>query len=351
MKINQDQIVFSRWKALHFSYKRAHGHFWAYLKNRFKWYYYPRLHWVPRFPDHVDVEISSACNMKCPMCYTTTEGFKLNVKRQFMDFGLFKKIIDECAHYGTYSIRISLRGEPFLHKDVIKMIRYAREKGIKEVATLSNNLALNPALFKEAMEAGLGWLTISFDGLYDTYEKIRKPAKFQESYEKIKEYKRIKDRAGSYQPVIKVQSIWPAIKDCAEEYVRLFEPYVDSIASNPLIDYLKKDTDIDYIEDFDCPVPYQRLSLGSDGVVLMCINDEFCLHPIGDTNTQSLYEIWHGEELSRIRQIHRSHEGIKRLEPCKDCYLPRKTQPVVEHFGDKEIVVEKYTKRTEQIGT
>ena len=336
---------------MQFSYKRAHGRFGSYLRNRFIWYYYPRLHWVPKFPDHVDIEISSACDMKCPMCYTTAEYFKSNVKRQFMDFDLFRKMIDECAHYGTYSIRLSLRGEPFLHKDVIKMIRYAREKGIKEVATLSNNLALSPKLFKEAMEAGLSWLTLSFDGLYDTYEWIRRPAKFHESYEKIKEYKKIKERAGSYKPVVKVQSVWPAIKDCAEEYCRMFEPYVDGIASNPLIDYLHKDREVEYVEDFECHVLYQRLSIGSDGMVMMCVNDEFCLHPLGDANKQSLYEIWHGEELTKIRDIHRAHEGVRRLEPCKSCYYPRKTQPVIENIGDKKIVVDKYTKRTEEIGT
>lgn len=350
MKINKDQVIPSRWKKLKFEYKRGSGHFFAYLMNRFRWHIYPRFHYVSRFPDHVDIELSSACNMECPMCCTITDEFKLNVKRRFMELDLFKKIIDECVKYGTYSIRISLRGESFIHKDVIKMIKYAKDKGIKEVSSLTNNLALTPELFEEAIKAGIDWLTISFDGLGNTYEWIRKPAKFNESYEKIKEYNRIKEKSHSWKPVIKVQTVWPAIKDNPKEYYDAFEPYVDDIAINPLTDYLHTDKDIVYEDNFTCPVLYQRLAIGSDGIVLMCAHDELCLHPIGDANGETLYDIWNGEKLTEVREIHKRHKGVEFLEPCKKCYLPRKTQPVVEYIGEDKIVVDKYINRPDEVG-
>ena len=144
MKINKGQFNLSKWDELKFSYKRGRGYLLGYLLNRFRWHYYPRLRYVSKFPDHVDVEISTHCNMYCPMCYTRTEEFKNSVKRQFMSFDLFKKIIDECASYNTFSIRISLRGEPFIHKEVIKMIRYAHDKGIKEIEDLAYLIAWMP---------------------------------------------------------------------------------------------------------------------------------------------------------------------------------------------------------------
>ena len=230
------------------------------------------------------------------------------------------------------------------------MIRYAKEKGIKEVSSLTNNLALTPELFEKVMKAGLDWLVISFDGLREMYEQVRKPAKFVESYNKIKEYKRIKEKAGSVKPALKVQSVWPAIKDNALEYYQAFEPYVDSIASNPLVDYLHKDKNIEYIPDFDCPVLYQRLVIGSDGIALLCSNDEMCTHPIGDTNKEPLYNIWHGEIMTEARALHHLHLGVEKLEPCQHCYLPRKTEPAIEFFGKQKIIVEKLTGRSERIG-
>ena len=230
------------------------------------------------------------------------------------------------------------------------MIGYAKEMGIKEVSSLTNNLALTPKLFEDVMKAGLDWLTISFDGLGDTYELIRQPAKFEESYNKIKEYKKIKDKAHSWKPVIKVQTIWPAIKDNAKEYYETFEPYVDDIAINPLIDYLHNDEDIIYIDNFLCPVLYQRLVIGSDGIVILCSNDEFSLYPIGDANSESLYKIWHGERMTEAREIHKRYKGVELLSPCKHCYLPRKTEPFVEYIGEREIIVDKYVNRHDEVG-
>lgn len=342
----------SRWDKIKFDYKRGKGYLLRFLVNRFKWHYYPRLHYVSDFPDHVDVEISTLCNMQCPMCYMRTEEFQDNVKKQFMSFELFKKIIDECAEHNVYSIRLSLRGESFIHKDIVKMIKYAHDKGIKEISSLTNGLALTPQLFEKVMEAGLTWLTISIDGVGEKYESIRKPAKFKDILRKVKKFKEIKESKNSVKPVIKVQSIWPAIKNNAEEYYETFAPFVDNIASNPLIDYLGKDnkSKIEYEEDFDCPVLYQRMAIGSDGRVLLCSNDEKGRHILGDANKQSLHELWHGEKIQKVRELHKRHVGYKKIEACKKCYLPRKTKKAEERKGDKKISIEKYTKRKEIIG-
>ena len=352
MRINRDQIKFSRWKDLKFSYRRGKGHLFSYLINRIQWYQYPRFHYVTPFPIHLDIELSNKCNMQCPMCFTSAEDFGDKINKGFMDFDLFKKVMDEASQNRIFSIRISHRGESFIHPEVIDFIKYAKEAGIKEVSSLSNILSLTPSLFEKTMKAGLDWLTISFDGLGKVYEQIRKPAKFQESYEKIKVYKRIKDKARTNKPVIRIQSIWPAIKDNAEEYIRHFDPYVDSIASNPLIDYLHKDDldQIEYWENFDCPTPYQRLTIPFNGLVPYCHNDEFCTYIIGDVHRNTIESIWRGDSMSKVRKIHREHMGISKLSACKYCFLPRKVEPVIEHIGGRKIIVEKYTKRPQEIG-
>lgn len=351
MKINHDQVSISFRKSLIFNYKRSCGHRFSYLLNRFRWHYLPRLRYVSRFPSHVDIEISSVCNMHCPMCYTITSDFQQKVRKGLMDFGLFKKIIDECASEHLYSIRLSFRGEPFLHKQAIEMIAYAKNKGIKEVSCLSNILVLTPELFEEAMRAGLDWLTISFDGLGSVYEKIRKPAIFHEAYSKVKQYHAIKKRARFYHPVIKIQTIWPAISGCSQQYVKLFAPYADQISINPLVDYLHNDFDVEYVDKFICPVIYQRLTIGSDGKVLLCPNDEFCLYSIGDANQSTISDIWHGDEMSKARDIHKSFCGVEKLAPCAHCYLPRKTLPEAELIGNKKITIEQYTRRSQKIGS
>ena len=351
MKINKGQFtVSSKLEKLKFNLGRGKGHLLRYALNRFRWHYYPRLHYVSKFPDHIDLELSTVCDMHCPMCYTRTDEFINNVKRTIMDADLFQKLVDECAAHKAFSIRLSLRGEAFMHPNIVELTRYAKEKGIKEVSSLTNGLKLNPKMFEELLDAGLDWLTISFDGLGETYEQIRKPAKFDEAVEKIRAYHEIKQRKKSAKPVVKIQTVWPAIKDNPQAFYDLFNPIVDEIASNPLIDYLRKDIDIEYEEDFTCPVLWQRLAVGADGKVLLCVNDEFGKHIVGDANTESLYDIWHGKRLQEAREIHKKNTGVKMLEPCKECYLPRETVASHSKLDDRILTIEDYTNRPQEIG-
>ena len=82
--------------------------------------------------------------------------------------------------------------------------------------------------------------------------------------------------------------IWPAnyVKILSFTTIR-FAPISDLMAFNPLMNYLRRDRDIVYEDDFSCPQLYQRIVIGSDGKVMMCSNDEDGKALIGDVNTQT----------------------------------------------------------------
>jgi len=351
LKINKGQFrLTSRNKNFKFELNRGKYHLLSYIKNRLEWHLNPRLQHVPKFPSHVDIELSSLCNLNCSMCYTTTEEFKEKVNAGLIDFELFKKIVDEGAKYGLYSIRLSLRGEPFLHPKIYDMIKYAKEKGIKEVSSLTHGGQLDEEKFERLIDLGLDWLTISFDGIGETYEKIRYPLKFDDAVQKIKNYQEIKKRKNSVKPVIKVQTVWPAISNNPEEFYNIFNPITDQLASNPLIDYLGNDTDIVYEKNFTCPQLWQRLVIGSDGRVMVCGNDEMSSHIIGDVNEESMYDIWHGKKMSKAREIHMRHKGTEEMDVCKHCYLPRATKRETVEVENRLLNIDNYVNREQTIG-
>jgi len=339
MKINKGQVkITTKTKNWSFEFKRGKGHIFSYLVNRIRWHFYPRINYVSKFPDHIDIEISSACNLKCPMCYTITDEFKKDVKVGLMDFELYKKLIDECAKYKPYSIRISFRGEAFLHPQIFDIIKYAKDSGIKEVSSLTHGGMLDDEKFRKLIDVGLDWLTISFDGVGETYNKIRAPNKYDEQITKIKRFSKIKKELGKVKPVIKIQSIWPAIAEKPEEFYETFEGFVDQIATNPLIDYSEdRAKGAQYIENFTCPVLWQRLSVGADGRVLLCINDEMGSEILGDVNKESIYDIWHGKKLQKARDIHLKHKGVDELFPCKNCTYPRKITENEYKIGERNV--------------
>ncbi len=321
-----------------------------YYEYRENWSSFPLNQTVNKYPLLVDIELASVCNLKCPMCYTITDEFKNKVNAKLIDFDLFKKIIDEIGDR-VPALRLSLRGESTLHPQFVECIKYAKDKGIKEISTLTNGSKLDINYFKSIVDAGIDWITISVDGLDDEYEKIRMPLKFNDTFDKICNISKYKKVNNLNKPVVKIQSLWPSIKVNPESFYNKFEPISDLIAFNPLIDYLQKDTDITYIDNFSCPQLYQRLVIGADGLVMICSNDEENENVIGDANNETIYSIWNGNKLNRIRQIHKQKDGFKNIAICKRCYLPRETETNESSVvNGRKFNIFNYVNRKQEIG-
>ena len=74
------------------------------------------------YPEIVCWRITSKCDRNCPFCFRPN--------RQDLNTGEVYKIIDNLAAYGVKGIGIT-GGEPLLRKDIIKILKYIWEKGIK----------------------------------------------------------------------------------------------------------------------------------------------------------------------------------------------------------------------------
>ena len=117
------------------------------------------------------------------MCPTVTKEFWdkriTPFKRGQINLSLAKRIIDEVAGK-IYSLRLSWIGEPTLHSKLIEIAKYAKKKKIKEVSFLTNGYKLKMYYFKKLVDAGVDLITVSIDGMDETYNKIRYPLKFNE---------------------------------------------------------------------------------------------------------------------------------------------------------------------------
>ena len=320
-----------------------------YATYRKNWAEYALQQNISDYPLLVDVELSSVCNLTCAMCYTITDEFKKQVNVTRMDWDLYKKIIDEIGGKVT-ALRLSLRGEATLHTKFIEAIKYAKDSGIKEVSLLTHGGKLTLPYFKKMVDAGVDWITISADGVGATYEEVRKPLKFNDLMMKIKAIKQYKEEHQLKRPVIKVQGVWPAVAVDPNAYYDTFEPHVDLVAFNPLIDYLSNDKHIEYLENFTCPQQYQRLVIGADGLVMKCSNDEENREVIGDIKKETVHQVWHGEKMQAVREMHKQSRGFMQSAVCRKCYLPRKTEDEEGHVGERTFIVRNYVHRIQVVG-
>jgi len=325
-----------------------------YKEYRSLWHELPKKREVRDFPLLVDLETVSRCNLKCPMCPTVTDEFiekRVNpYKKGLLSYELIEKVISEVSGK-IYSLRLSWIGEPTLHPRLVDAIRLAKRKGIKEVSFLTNGSRLDLDYFKKLSDAGIDLITVSIDGMNETYNKIRSPLKFDETLKKLQEIARYKKTNRLNKPLIKIQGVWPAIKESPEEFYNVFAPIVDLIAFNPLIDYLHKDEDIIYEDNFCCSQHYQRVVIGSNGQASMCSSDDFKDINIGNLKTQTIHEIWHGSVFQSVRKLHEAENGFMKLKPCKNCYYPRKMAQDEETIINGRVVkIESYINRSQEIG-
>lgn len=109
-------------------------------------------------PRHVDIEISTRCNLHCLMCRRQTVDYG----DQLMDFALYRDIVDrlpgevELLSLGGY-------GEMLLHPRFFDMVAYASRRGIRTQTTTNGSLLHSPEQIRKLLECGLDRLHVSLD--------------------------------------------------------------------------------------------------------------------------------------------------------------------------------------------
>lgn len=104
----------------------------------------------------IQFELSSRCNERCIHCYIPNDkknhGFDMSTAK-------VKSILDEFAAMGGIHVTLS-GGEAFLHKDIIEIARYCREKDLK-ITILSNLIALKDEQVEALKELNISLIQVS----------------------------------------------------------------------------------------------------------------------------------------------------------------------------------------------
>ena len=104
------------------------------------------------------------------------------------------------------------------------------------------------------------------------------------------------------------------------------------------------------MDNFTCPQLYQRLVIGADGLVMKCSNDEENREVIGDIKIETVHQVWHGEKMQAVRDMHKQSRGFMQSAVCRKCYLPRKTEDEEGHVGMRTFMVRNYVHRIQVVG-
>jgi len=167
------------------------------FKRKCDFYFSRVLNEPPNKPELIILDLTHRCNLKCVMCDIRKD--KNTIENELKTEEIFK-IIDEVSAWDVPHLIFS-GGEPFVRKDIFKLLSYATKKGVP-VGVLTNGTSLNPKMLKKFSNFLLNGkvsLTISLDGSKsETHDYIRGVnGSFDKTIRTIKNVAKLKRKKGS----------------------------------------------------------------------------------------------------------------------------------------------------------
>src|SRR4051794_14382717 len=156
---------------------------------------------TPPLPHHLQLEVTSACNLACAMCLVSYRE-PVNRAAGAMPMELFRRLVDGTP--GLARLTLQGLGEPLLQPHLLDMVSYAKGRGI-EVGFNTNGMLLTRARADRLVALGLDWLHVSLDGATAaTYESIRSRADFARVGGNLQQLQEAKRAAASDRPRVRV---------------------------------------------------------------------------------------------------------------------------------------------------
>ncbi len=255
------------------------------------------------------IEPTNTCNLRCTFCFVT-EG--MTREGGFMEFDLFKKIIDDspdlehlCMHNW---------GEPLLHKDIFRMIEYAKNKGVNYVVMNTNGTLLTDKMIDQIVDSKLDIIRFSIDGSAETFKRVRgvELKKIEQNINKLKNVKEIR------RPELKMGVVFTIEEDTqgdVEDYITHWEQIVDHVRLQPKL-ITSPRTEI-------CPEPfgkdYGKLVVLWDGRVIPCCVDYNANLTIGSVQNDTIQNLWKNEKMDSLRKQHLKGNFPDTCANCNEC--------------------------------
>lgn len=304
-----------------------------YLKNSF----------VFGYPLMAFVDPSNICNYKCPLCPTGRSDMLRN--RGILKFQDFEKIMNQIGKY-LYKLHLYNWGEPFLNKDLFKMIRYAKKFDL--IVEESTNLSiLDEKLAKNIVSSDLDYLIVAIDGMTkESYSKYRIGGNLENVLNNLNLLLDIKKQLNSHKPHI-ILSFLPnrynekdipmAIEffkqldasftvgklrlDMCDEITKTkydIAQFVNWLPLNPDLSVYDKNLNKSFSDC--CNWPWELMCIHPDGNVSPCCAVYSQRYDFGNVLKTNFFSVWNGKQYRDARTIIRKNRlNNDSNMPCNYC--------------------------------
>lgn len=298
-----------------------------YLVYRYKFKEYPLKHKLANFPLVLAIEASSKCNLRCKMCFQSSETFKnSNQNNTIMSMDLYNKIMSELDDNQLYSIVFASRGEPLLNPNIGEMIRIAKDKNVLDIKLNTNAVLLNEGIARKLLQSGLDLIVFSIDSIIPEHYKEIRGVDLNIVLKNINNFLKIKKNEF---PNSKLKTRVSMVitneykEDLDDEVVKAKEYWLSKV------DELAIKSENDFIHIYDkehqkeqlnvCNLLWERLYIWSNGDVNPCDIDHLSTLKLGNLKEgDTIKEIWNSKKMNDLRKEH-LHNRNNMNCVCKNC--------------------------------
>lgn len=271
------------------------------------------------FPHMVMMEVTNRCNIKCVMC--PREIMTRDVGD--MSISLYRIVLNEIQKYGcTDYLVLHYSGEPTLNKDLVSMVRYAKDEGVGFVKFNTNGLLVKGNLAKDLIESGLDLIVFAVESSRAIHDKFRVGSDYDMVNENIFNLMKLKKQLGCGRPAVSVQML--VTNDMEEEVLesakRFWKPKVDfvDVRSISTVGGQVEDKGTVRSPEKFCRQVYTVAGVLWNGDVVPCCVDHDANLMMGNVKDNTLHEIWNSKKYKEFRMKHRNGD-IEDLSFCKRC--------------------------------
>lgn len=282
-------------------------------------------------PYVIFIDPSSVCNFKCKFCM----NHKIK-KPEIMDFELYKSIIDSLQQFEkpVKVIRLYGFGEPLISINFCKMVEYAKASDkVLAVDTTTNGSLIDRDYADRLIKSGIDRINISIEGISSEQYKnfTGRNIDFDELVENLTYLHSIKRNTIIF---IKICGDY-LTDDEKHKFYDIFTPISDGcdieFSMGCWYDCeIKKNEEVGIYgqprENVEtCPYVFYQCMIHSNGETALCFLDWNKQLLIGNVKYQSIYDIWHGQDLREVQR-----NMLKGIKPkiCIECDQLKAGMPV-----------------------
>lgn len=261
-----------------------------------------------KFPELISLETASACNLHCVHCPPHMLEYKHEVRKfGILNIDLFYKLMDEIDKFGERRIALHKDGEPLMHPNIIEIFKRLKKKREHNVYLTTNAHRLTEGISEAILKYKINIVNFSLGASTEKfYSKVR-GNDFNKVISNILNFMKMR-KYSEWQPKVIVQIIelpeYPEMKDEIKQFKKFWKDFNVEVQVWEKLTWGVYKNNNKFKNRYPCYQLWETVTVNSDGLASACCMDWRQQLIIGDAKNETIEEIWHGEKLKYLREMH-----------------------------------------------